>query len=412
MNLKIKFILFLLPIVLLLNAQSNFQSGYIIKPNNDTINGYIEIRDSKSNSRQCFFRDSLAGKSQMFGPGDIEGYRFLNGKFFISKSIKEIQSGEKVFLEFLVNGRVNMYHFSDEKDRYFVEKEGEIYELLNSDGIRKIDNVDYQKERKEYIGILNYLLQDAHIQSDIQRSELGAQSLISIAQKYHYRVCDDEQCIVYEMDVKPPKFRWGIQAGMTFNQFCFGFQTITNYGMGGLIGGSMEIQNLVLWAEKISLVMDLDIQRLTNYNLTEMHEGSGSFINYNSKEYLLHYYDFPGTVQSLHVNLNTTALKVPATLNYTFGNSLFRPYIGFGVVNMFVISKNKDFIYQPFDLQNMASIPNYYFGTVGRYGCRLGLKNGDLLYLEVVNEFTQSDMLSAYDLTCKLISFTLGYTFH
>lgn len=127
---------FLILIALILYAgkvcpQSDFRQGYIINHNNDTIFGYIDYRGIIENSKKCIFKPDLLSEEQVFFPMDISAYKFLNSKFYISKLLKKGDTEEMFFLEYLINGVVDIFFLRDVKgDRYFVEKDEEciIYE--------------------------------------------------------------------------------------------------------------------------------------------------------------------------------------------------------------------------------------------------------------------------------------------
>ena len=78
-------------------AQSNFNKGYIITTELDTIYGEIDNSDYYSNSQYCDFKD-LKNTVIRFFPDKIFGYRFIDGKYYVSKEI----NGNKLFLEYLI----------------------------------------------------------------------------------------------------------------------------------------------------------------------------------------------------------------------------------------------------------------------------------------------------------------------
>ena len=79
----------------MLYAQGNYVPGYIITNNNDSISGLIDFKPDKQNSQYCRFRLSETEPEQIFYPGDISRYRFINeGKYYVSH---EITKGLYVF---------------------------------------------------------------------------------------------------------------------------------------------------------------------------------------------------------------------------------------------------------------------------------------------------------------------------
>ncbi|MEI6900502.1 MAG: hypothetical protein WCL00_11540 [Bacteroidota bacterium] len=99
-------ILFLFP--LLLFGQKEFRPGQLFTLKMDTIKGTLDFGGDDRNSEMCTFKDSL-GTVMVFKPFAIKGYRFNEGKFYISKYVKDEKRVNPYFVEYLVNGRKNLY---------------------------------------------------------------------------------------------------------------------------------------------------------------------------------------------------------------------------------------------------------------------------------------------------------------
>ena len=81
-------LLMLLSLCAVVNAQRNFKSGYIITLTGDTIKGYIDSRGDIKNYKRCVFKENEENSSAEYSPEEIRAYRFIDGKFFISKLLK------------------------------------------------------------------------------------------------------------------------------------------------------------------------------------------------------------------------------------------------------------------------------------------------------------------------------------
>lgn len=392
-------------------GQNNWHSGYILKTEVDTIYGFIDLRDSRSNSSQCYFRKEKTEPVQIFKPDELLGYRYTGGKYFLSKNIKDHNLDKTVFLEFLIEGKLNVYHYRDDSDRYFVEKDGELYELKNTEEKVEIDHVKYERDKKEYIGLLNHLMKEADIQSAIESSNLEAKSLIHIARVYHDKVCTDEKCVIYEMNVKPVRIVFSLHGGVTFNKFTFGNVLTTAYGMGKTIGGKFEFLNTMAWNDNIAVEVDFSLQQFTNYTL-KIAEGDRALISYENEYYTIWKKVFPSYLNSLDVDMKSMALKIPVSATYTLSKGKLQPYLGLGFINMFVLSQNTDFVYSIFYDEYGKSIPGYHYGAVGKIGSKYQLKNEQSVYFEFNYESTQSASVNQYlRLKNSLYSICVGYAF-
>lgn len=198
-----KFLITLLAACLLmvktLPAQTDFRPGYVISTVGDTLFGEISYRGDLLMGQECKFRHSELDEAIVYFPGDISAFRFIGSKYFVSRKVDNTVA----FLEFLINGEVNMYYLRDKSgDRYFLDKERiSIVEIPYIKEIREKDGKSYEYESKDHVGILKYYLREAPVlQAEIiDMSKPGHQNLIKLAENYHEAVCDDgKTCIIYE----------------------------------------------------------------------------------------------------------------------------------------------------------------------------------------------------------------------
>ena len=219
-------IFFLLIISITISAQADFRPGYVIKSVGDTIIGEIDYRSDLRMGEICTFRKNKNEKTIEFLPEDIYGFRFIDSKYFISKKVNL----KTYFLEYLINGKVNIYYLRDSySDHYYIDKDGEkLIELPYTKEVRNNGKIDYTYESKQHIGILNYYMNDApELFEQISKiKEPEHDVLIRIAEKYHNAVCDGRKCIIYEK--KLPAFKVNVE-------FLAGTNLIQNEFTGGVL---------------------------------------------------------------------------------------------------------------------------------------------------------------------------------
>ncbi len=202
--------------MLTIHAQSDFRSGYILNNDNDTIYGLIDYRGDKANAKKCSFKKDDDSEIQTFSPEEIKGYRFLNSKYYVSKNIAVGDAPRQLFLEYLINGVVDMYYYRDDGEHYLVDDgSGNLYELENKVKEIKDGNITYTKESKKYIGVLKIVFQDSpSISKRAEHTGLNHKSLIDITHDYHYQVCTGEECIIYEKKLPTVKQSLGVVVGV------------------------------------------------------------------------------------------------------------------------------------------------------------------------------------------------------
>lgn len=213
MKIRLLFLIVLLCCGKLVYAQNDYREGFIINSSLDTLYGKIDYRGDYKMSTLCRFKDKN-NQINEYTPDDIYGFRFIGGKYYVSKPIGD----EKFFLEYLIKGKVNIYYNRDDRgmystnDHYYIEKEGmDMVELPYSEEIKEVDGREVISKSNKHIGILNYYMQDAsQFQSRIQSiSKPSHEGLLNLAEDYHYAVCEGEKCIIYEK--KLPFFKFNIE---------------------------------------------------------------------------------------------------------------------------------------------------------------------------------------------------------
>lgn len=197
-------ILYILISIVSVYSQSNYKEGYIITNSNDTVFGLIDFRTDQTNSLVCKFKKDENTVEKSYSPGEILSYRFINeGKYYVSQTVVIDSLSRTVFLEFLVQGLLNLYYFPEGNGYYFFEnKDGALVSIT-----KKPDEIveEYKlKEDNRYKGILSYISKDC-IPLAVKTSKIkfNKESMIVFTKDYHDQMCDSgEKCIIFENDYK------------------------------------------------------------------------------------------------------------------------------------------------------------------------------------------------------------------
>ena len=135
-SLSLIFALFILPLSVF--GQKDYQSGYIITNNNDTLRGQVKDRKQppfgKLYKKVRFKNKNIFARK--YGPHNIRGYKQGNNQFeslwveesnffFREKYTSIPNSGEKAFLKVIVKGYLTYYQweFEDQESDYVWSKE-------------------------------------------------------------------------------------------------------------------------------------------------------------------------------------------------------------------------------------------------------------------------------------------------
>jgi len=141
-----------------LTAQTNFKPGFIVKNTTDTLYGKIDYRGDLLMGSVCRFKSDNKDVVT-FSPSDISAYRFIDGKYYVSREV----NGNSVFLEYLSKGKVNIYYLRDNTgDHFYIDKEGlKLSEITHKESLVYIGDTQYSYNTTKHIGVLKIYMQDA-----------------------------------------------------------------------------------------------------------------------------------------------------------------------------------------------------------------------------------------------------------
>ena len=307
-----------------LKGQTDFRQGYVITNENDTVNGLIDYRGDMGNAQKCVFKVSEASLVKEYKPFDIQGYRFKDSKYYVSKTVVVNSAKVQVFLEFLVHGTADLYSYNDSKTFYFfIQKSGQkIVELVVRKVLSKNDRSSYLRERNEYIDTLKFVLADSpRFFPVINRTALDAPSLMMLIKRYNNYV-SSEKAVFYEK--QPPDVKLTIAPFISLNSTSLTFDHSELY----------EALNFKQ-THYASIGLQLNAS-LPKSSRTFSFQGSaelGKSHFYGSAVHPLNPLKFED------VNLRITTLKGKVGLKYTYPTGKFRPNIMIGGNVLFLLKK-------------------------------------------------------------------------
>jgi|WetSurMetagenome_2_1015567.scaffolds.fasta_scaffold44141_1 hypothetical protein len=397
-------------------AMANYERGYIITLKGDTINGFLFYQKSQNAAKQCVFKETLESDSKTYRPGEIASYRFIDGKFYISKQITTSPDPKQkvVFLEFLIKGISSIFYFIDKDgEYYYIEKEP--YGLIElSEPIRISGNFILPTH---YKGKLKMVMADCpDIVSEINDSKLNYSSLVELAKEYHNKVCKNESCIIYERKSIPIKLNFGILFGPSLSQYKFGNKFKSNYGTGYQMGISVNFKNVIFSNERVYFSVDLLLENENRFTLKPFDNAQEyTYLNYKGVDYKMLPHDnlVHDVTLALSTDFKLISLKLPLMVNYEYDLKKLSLKTGFGIVNKFVLSYNKELKMPDFEKQYGKTINTYFNGLIGKIGIEKKMSKGDALFANLTYEYllpfnAANQFLRIMD---KEFGLHLGYSF-
>ena len=124
-------------------------------------------------------------------------YRFIDGNYYVSKELIINNKPQKLFVEFLVDGIVDLFYrkspysgeefYVDNDEKGLVKLTTEEVEITISDEEKKSHGISSNKiyfKKKSYIGIFKVIFKDCpEINNDIEKASLEKSDLIEIKKK-------------------------------------------------------------------------------------------------------------------------------------------------------------------------------------------------------------------------------------
>lgn len=322
----------LIVISISLKAQTNFQPGYYITLESDTIYGEIDHRGEQRNSQVCTYRSEVDAEIISFTPGEIRAYRFEeNGRFYISKELSIKGETREVFLEFLVNGISNLYYYRGEgSGRYFIESEaGLMTELSNNMIESEVDGVLYTRKSNLYVGQLKATFADCpSIQAKLDNAGFNHKSLIKLTSEYHNYTCDGEECIIYAKALPRVLISGGAYLGVLSSSL--DFPSYEGSALDFAADAAYKWYQDYTFSRQTDLVMGLQF-RFTlpraseNLALIFLAEYSQSdFFSYTEEQ------TNPGLLTEMEANAHISSLNTMLGIQYTYPKGKVRPSLAIG----------------------------------------------------------------------------------
>jgi len=302
-------------------SQNDFRPGCILTSHLDTVYGLINNRSNSINSMRCEFKTEEKAEVKIYLPLDINSYILSDNRHYVSRTINFKGAEKPVFLEFLVDGIIDLYYYNEGfEEYYYVEKEGEIYQLDNN-RVEVVDEYggEHFRYSNQYKGVLKKLLGDVpEFDWTIINSKFELASLINLTKEYHRIVCTDEICIDYSKKKKWDIFCEAI-LGADFSFMGLGSSHDYAKDLQPLVGVNLRFKDN-RYNNKLNL--------LTGVNLSK-HAYSGGF---------RHTLVYSQRTMSHGVDLNCTLLRIPITLEYVPLTGKFKPSLSVTYNNSFLLN--------------------------------------------------------------------------
>jgi outer membrane protein with beta-barrel domain len=377
------FLFGLMPNLMVFSQNKNFKEAYVVKANNDTVFGFVNIKELKQKSTEVLFKKSIFdGVSKKLVPDSVKLFVLTKSQsFFYSMTF----DSSLIFLQQLLAGPTSLYtgpnFLTDEQipasynQSYYGVPENNkdhLYFLQKQSGkVTLVPGKNFYPFLKNYFNDCEKL--SAEMQTAIDRN-YGQRDFKLIDYISQYNKCTNPEAsnIVLKPE-KKMKIFFGLTAGLHATTIHF----------------TPELHSL----------QNINFEKTTGFAL-----GAFLELTYNNKfffnpEFLLtsnsggldyqYFFWSVGKIRDLRIELSTYCFQVPLFFKYSFGQKGFRPFIKAGPEISFILKHDykNDYLYP--SLWNQENAPRMAFHFLGMgYGFGIGLektihKNIKTIYVEL-----------------------------
>lgn len=393
---KIYLLAILLVLAVSVSAQ-NFKQGYIITEKDGEVMGLIDFSTNKDNGATCVFKLSEDAPAQIFLPTDILGYKFVKeGKYYVSREVSINEKKRQVFLEYLVQGMMDLYYYKDYKDSkmeyyFFEDKDGEVTQISKKpnkfDGTYDIVDDKYRNQLtylfREYPEMSEMFMKQKNRRETFDRNvrfakmgEFGydRSDMIEAVKLYHSKACTTgEPCLVFEnnSNKRYVRLQFSVYAGMQWVDFKWNLDALKSVqSLNPVVGAIVNVSNPRV-SQSLSLYLDASLSGVKGEN--EVKDETGSYF---------------------HNKLSGVTTSFKLGVQYMYPRGKVRPSIGAGYgIHTFISKSNTTYIEESkgndilkSSINGYYNIPTLYHGFNANIACDYMLKGERSVFLGVSYE--------------------------
>lgn len=382
-------------------SQFNYHDGYIVTNDLDTIHGLIGIKGLRPGNKICFFKENAESQVKQYNPQELVSFEIYDFGLFASKEVTIDEKDEELFLEYLVNGVVDLYYLVyNSNELFFIENDSLIVSLSNEEEIHYVDNRETRRNSDLYKGQLTYLFSDCpEIFGGIQKTSFDARSLANISKEYHDFVCDEYECIVFKKKITSLQ-SLKVVSGIIFSDLHLKDtedkikEMSVQYGIGAIFQSPFLTKNL----------------SFSTGILFSKHNFDGTL----SSDF---YYGVPYEYDVYLEHLN---IKIPILINYTFPFEKLRPRITAGYTNNLIIKPDFNELIRTWYGRSVgimnpySELTHYHYGLISGLGIEYQINENVIFDFQAFFEYRRqpANINSLFDfhyVTAEIIDLGIVY---
>src|SRR4051812_42975610 len=209
-NKKLLFLSTFLFLALTLTAQKNYQPGWLVLNNGDTVRGQIDYRNWERNPRTIRFKQSQTAEATNYTVETLQSFEVAGEDYYLRAIVTkdmlpvklnalEFEGEQKmitdtVFVRSVIQGdRISLYELIDDKPHYFIQQPGGTFEeliyqvyLSKSDRLHTVTHALYKDQLKRFA------INNTSLRNRIDNSDYREKDLTSVIRKLNNVTADEK----------------------------------------------------------------------------------------------------------------------------------------------------------------------------------------------------------------------------
>ncbi|MGX5688446.1 hypothetical protein [Arcticibacter tournemirensis] len=326
-------------------SQKNYQPGYLISVNGDTVKGFIDYRNWEKNPDKITFKKSNTPESS-YTPELIKEFGVKNEIYVsaivnvevspfktenLNYSAETTWRQDTAFLQTLVAGEKSLYYYKDRngKQQYFIRNGKDVDLLLFKQYLVKNENGVFISANKQYLQQLEEYLSDCPAAiSDLSRVSYNTTSLTNLFTRYYN--CK-KSGIAYQKKKDKVRIEIGGLAGPSFTAIDFE-SSIPAYAYIDKADFPHSVNPSAGAYFDVILPRNQGKWSINNELFFTSYRSESNYVDYSNDENFTNY----------SIAISSLSLKINNLLRFKFPVSAAFFYINAGISNGFSISEKND----------------------------------------------------------------------
>lgn len=161
-------------------GQGDYQKGFVVMANGDTVVGLVDLRIKRINSKNVYFKKTRNERTAKYGVGEVLAFGIINGEQYAAIQVRKNSNPEEnVFAKVLAWGDAKLYQY---KETFYVKTDS-IYKIPKKEDKIVASKGVFRHADNRFKNLLNFILYGCNISvDDVKYTQ---ESITDLVNKYN-----------------------------------------------------------------------------------------------------------------------------------------------------------------------------------------------------------------------------------